>query len=233
MLQTEAQTLIQSASGADLPAPYLEAVAECESGGNPRAVSPTGAAGLFQISMTVAKEWGQAHGFATVDRLDIRQNVAMAAWHFRRILAAHKKAGLAHSWANLTHVGILTLGYTAGWSEVQGTAFLIRKVGPAKATVDTLISAAKATFPKSAIYNTGGGYMSAPVLRAHVLRVVQAYTANLGRAAPVVGPVAPVVPVQAGLGFEPSGWLLLAGMLAGGAAYLLSRTPSSAKERLV
>jgi Transglycosylase SLT domain len=228
-LTPEIEAFIRGQSGPDLPFAFLAATAEAESGGNPAARSPTGAVGLFQITSTVAVEWGQATGKQEVNRNDVAQNILMATWHLRRILKAYRAAGLAVDWRNLNHVALVSLGYTAGWSERQGVAYLIARIGPAKVTLDNAIATAMTLVPASNIYNTGKGYMSDPKLKAHVLRVVQLYAARLAGVA-TAGPIVAAQEVT-GPKPEPLGWLIAGGMLFGALAYLANKEPSNRRER--
>ncbi|WP_231968010.1 lytic transglycosylase domain-containing protein [Thermanaeromonas toyohensis] len=63
-----------------LPVALLEAVAEAESGFNPRAVSPAGAAGLMQLMPSTARALG------VTDVFDPWQNVLAGARYLRGLL---------------------------------------------------------------------------------------------------------------------------------------------------
>lgn len=180
---------IKANAGA-IPVAYLLALATAESSLNPKAKNGT-AVGLFQITVTVAQEYAKAKGLPRVDRADPTTNTKIAVWHLGRILknlSAHAKVNV--NWLDLGHAAIVALAYTAGWSETQGVPFLISRLrGEGRAvTVGNIIAIAQRLFPKSSIYNSGGGYMSSPLVATYVTNVTSHYARSLAGPLPVAAP---------------------------------------------
>ena len=67
----------------------VRAVIQAESGGDPQALSPKGAAGLMQLMPDTASEMG------AVDRFDPEQNIASGTRYLRRLLDRYNSVELA------------------------------------------------------------------------------------------------------------------------------------------
>lgn len=72
----------QESANTGVPSALILAIVAVESGGNPRAVSPTGAQGLMQLTAATARRYGASNPF------DPQSNVAAGA-RFLRDLMAH------------------------------------------------------------------------------------------------------------------------------------------------
>lgn len=160
------------------------AIFKNESGMNPAAQSRgSSATGLGQILSGTRELYnereGKAAGLAVAkqsDLLDAATNIRVSTWLIRTIADLYAStcpdAKWHHNWSNRDYVECVSLGYTAGWSDMEGVAGIIRRMTieqrKARPTADEVIKAAGEFYPLKAIYNTGGGYMSDPKLSAHV-----------------------------------------------------------------
>ena len=106
-----------SAHGDDIE-DLIPSIIMCESGGNPHAVSPVGAIGLFQITPIVLKEWNQHGGtfhedygigfrefiqFNIADLYNVKVNYAIADWYLHRLKNYYLKENytperMLHAW---------------------------------------------------------------------------------------------------------------------------------------
>lgn len=100
----------EAAQRFELPASWIRAVLQAESGGDPRAVSPNGAIGLMQIMPATWDELRVHHGLGT-DPFDPRDNILAGAAYLRqlhdrygsiRAMLAAYNAGPARYEASLT-----------------------------------------------------------------------------------------------------------------------------------
>lgn len=160
------------------------AIFENESGMNPSATSAgSSATGLGQILSGTRDLYnqreGKAAGLVVANQAALKDpatNIRVATWLLRTIAdlyaATCADAKWKHNWANRDYVECVSLGYTAGWSDMEGVAGIIRRMTIEKRmprpTADQVIKAAGEYYPLKAIYNRGGGYMSDPALSAHI-----------------------------------------------------------------
>lgn len=112
--------------GGSIPVAYLRALAQRESGMNPRSNAGKAAAqGLLQIVTVVRDSYNQRHGtsYTRDDTLNPDLNVKMAVELLQRIIAGyakHPSPNLRADWANPAFVQLLTAGWNAGYSEGGG-----------------------------------------------------------------------------------------------------------------
>lgn len=112
--------------GGSIPVAYLRALAQRESGMNPRANAGRDAAqGLLQITSTVRNSFNEANGtsYTRDDVLDPELNVRMATGLLKRIIAGyarHPSKNLRENWGSPAFVQLLTAGWNAGYSEGGG-----------------------------------------------------------------------------------------------------------------
>lgn len=99
----------QQSARSGVPPALIVALIQIESGGNPRAVSPTGAQGLMQLTPATARRYGASDPFDPVD------NVAAGA-RFLRDLMMHYRSNLR-----------LVL---AAWNVGQGAVDFVHGVPP-------------------------------------------------------------------------------------------------------
>lgn len=118
--------LFRRYGGSEIPVAYLRALAQRESGMNPRANAGKAAAqGLLQITTTARESYNQRHGTAWTrdDMLDAERNVAVATDLLRNIMAAYrvrKDVNFRPNWSNPEWVKLLTAGWNAGYSSGGG-----------------------------------------------------------------------------------------------------------------
>lgn len=180
-----------------VPTSFLQSLAYYESNNDPRAVSPTGADGLFQITQGVRDDFNRSTGrtFTENDMYDPAKCAEVAVWHLNQIQDEYfyevpEIFDLVWDqfWTNRQCVELLVLGYTAGWNTTQGVAMLANSwISRGRAPVDFTLEAcahyAGTMFPRSKIYvdpakrdaNGWGPYMSDPSLVTHVRKVVDGY----------------------------------------------------------
>lgn len=166
-----------------IPLAYLRALAWSESGLDPSATPPHGSAiGLFQILRAALDDFERRNGYPGMDLRNPADNTAVAVHLLGMIIAAYAARGLKANWNDPNFVGLLTLGYKAGWSSSQGVSYLIQRI-PRPWTVEKVIAAAQSHFPDSRLWSRQdssrpaghAGYMSDPSLRRAVADVVRDY----------------------------------------------------------
>ncbi len=138
--------------GGDVPVAYLRALAQRESGMNPRATDGP-AWGLLQVVEVVRKDYNQRHGtrYERRDLLDPAVNVAIAADVLTRIIDGfarfHPEApNLQADWSNPLFVELLTFSWNAGYSERGGVgrvASYLHRRGFDDFTLDDVVATAK------------------------------------------------------------------------------------------
>lgn len=118
--------------GGSIPVAYLRALAQRESGMNPRANAGKAAAqGLLQITTVAREAYNQRHGtsYTRDQSLDPDVNVRMATALLRNILTAYRKLGqpnLREDWGNPEFVRLLTAGWNAGYSLGGGVGKVVQ-----------------------------------------------------------------------------------------------------------
>ena len=197
-----------------VPVPFMKATAWSETRYKADATPPpaanSSAIGLFQMLDRTRGDFNKAteKSYTREDMKDPRKSAEAGAWHMRQI--AREYARVAPSvfgikgqagtfdWTNPRNVGLVSLGYTAGWSDVQGVAAVVRKmleggIAPDRITVDTVIQTGQKLWPKGTIYvdpklqvvnpttkKKEGPQWSDPVLAKHVNQIVTDYIAQSG-----------------------------------------------------
>lgn len=86
---------------AGIPTSYLPKVLGVESGGNPKAVSPTGAKGLYQFTKGTWKYINEKYDLGLTNPFDPAQNTKAAAYLAKENAAALAKANLPVNDTNL------------------------------------------------------------------------------------------------------------------------------------
>jgi hypothetical protein len=143
-----------AAFGPTLPTAYLRALAVHESGMQPNATSGAGR-GLFSIVPIKLKDFNERHGthFSLNDLLNPVVNVQVAAGFLRdAILAGYTKnhadvPNLREDWTNPRFVELVTLGWSAGYSERGGVgrvAAFLEQHGRRDITLDVVQATAAA-----------------------------------------------------------------------------------------
>ncbi len=133
-MQTESPyrgTVLEWAAKYELPPALLLALIDYESGGDPSAVNPaSGAAGLMQITAIVLKDYNNRHGtkWTRRDLLDPSLNIAMGAELLSRIAKTYASAGLKVDWRSRPFVGLVVLGWNAGYSKKAGVARVVSEL---------------------------------------------------------------------------------------------------------
>jgi hypothetical protein len=109
-----------------IPVAFLRALAQSESGLNPRATNRV-ATGLFQLLSVVRDDHNKLHGTAYTrdDLLDPTVNTIIAVAALRRIARSYAKnhphtPNLLTDWNNYRFAELLTFGWNKGWSERAG-----------------------------------------------------------------------------------------------------------------
>ena len=164
-----------------VPLAFLRALAWSESSMNPTAQAPgSSAVGLFQILQWTLQDFERRHDFPGMDRTNPSDATALAVDLLDQMVRTYAARGLREDWSDPNFVGLVALGYKAGWSNVQGVAHVLGTLPRSAWTVGGVTSAASALFPKSRLWGSGGGgYMSDPALRRAVERVVDDYFSDL------------------------------------------------------
>ena len=113
-----------------IPPAFLRAVMRHESGGNPRAVSPTGARGLMQITRGARETFNRATGarWSADDLFRPDVSVTIGAWLLRviaRSYARHHPRSLATDWGDARWLQLLVLGWNRGFSEEGGVGKVV------------------------------------------------------------------------------------------------------------
>jgi len=117
-----------------LPVAYLRALAQRESGLNPRAANPGGAdaaKGILQIVGVLRNDFNKRNGtsYTPEDMFDPEINVKIAAWLINSIVTAYAKhpdKNMKTDWANPEFVKLVTAGWNAGFSEGGGVGKVAR-----------------------------------------------------------------------------------------------------------
>ncbi len=192
-----------------VPPEFLKALSWHESGFKPaaRPVDKKGkpissATGFFQVLKATVElfnsEAKEAH-FTIDDMTDPAKATQVGSWLVAKIVKTYDASGapdLRTDWQDPIYAGLVALGYVAGWSDKQGVAAIGTRLHnrgyTAKLTPGVVAEYARQWYPDSAIYNTGGGYMSDPALLTHVKKIAADYadliTPFKSVAADVVGP---------------------------------------------
>lgn len=100
-----------AAKTAGLPASVLAAQLDAESGWNPKATSPVGAAGLAQFMPGTWATWGNG--------TDVLDPVAAIAAQGRFMGDLYRRAQTMATGTNLDPTGLALAGYNAGWGAVE------------------------------------------------------------------------------------------------------------------
>lgn len=115
-----------------IPIEYLRALAERESGTNPKARSHA-ARGLMQITPVVLKDYNTRHGtdYQPDHLFEPAINVALGCELLRLIIASYRRnhpriRNLQVDWSNPRFIELLTFGWNAGFSEVSGIGRVAR-----------------------------------------------------------------------------------------------------------
>lgn len=116
----------------DIPIEYLRALAQAESGMDPRARARSGARGLLQITTNPRLAFNKAHGthHRPEDLDDPNINAAIACWLLRFIATSYAThhpaiANMRTDWRNPRFVELLTFGWNAGFSEQGGVGAVV------------------------------------------------------------------------------------------------------------
>ncbi len=173
---------------AQLPPALLKAVAVVESSLNPAAQAPDSSAiGLGQITTVALREFNRRmHVDYTLEELtDPALNLQIVSFVLTCAVTALKKAGLKEDWLDPLWVGLVCLGYTAGYSARQGVAGLVqalqRRGEPI--TLEAVVHEARRSFPRSRFWVSPeltdarglGPFMSDSRLLARVQHEVSLY----------------------------------------------------------
>ncbi len=193
-----------------IPPALLRSLMWHESRNNPRAVSPTGARGIMQITSGALSDYNRARGtrYGADDLFRPQVSVAVGTWLLQTIArsyARHHPRSLATDWSDPRFVQLVVLGWNRGWSEEGGVGRVVgrleREGWPASAiTADTVVAHAARCGAAGTLYD-------AP--RAHVRwsgQVVASYLAagaaqNLASASRAdVGPIVAALALVTGIG---------------------------------
>jgi len=117
-----------------LPVAYLRALAQRESGMNPRAANPGGAdaaKGILQVVGVLRNDYNKRTGanYQPDDMFDPEVNVKIAAWLLNSIVTAygkHPDKNMKMDWSNPEFVKLVTAGWNAGFSEGGGVGKVAR-----------------------------------------------------------------------------------------------------------
>jgi hypothetical protein len=118
--------------GHRLPVAYLRALGVHESGLNPRAITHH-ARGLLQVVPQVRDFYDRHHGtrHQLADLFDPATNVRIASFAIATMIDVWAKRypdvpNLRPDWTNPEFVGLVTLGWNAGWSDEAGVGRVVR-----------------------------------------------------------------------------------------------------------
>lgn len=117
-----------------LPVAYLRALAQRESGMNPKAANPGGAdaaKGILQVVGVLRNDYNRRNGtsYTPEDMFDPEVNVKIAAWLLNSIVTAYNKhpdKNMKTDWSNPEFVKLVTAGWNAGFSEGGGVGKVAR-----------------------------------------------------------------------------------------------------------
>lgn len=139
--------------GHELPVAYLRALAYRESGLRPQ--QRTGSAiGILQVTPVVLRDFNrrESQRYTERDLLDPAYNVTIATSAIRTIVKSYQRnhaetPNMREDWSNLDFVGLLTLGWNAGWSEAAGVGRVVRYLNEHQiyetVTIDSVTKMAK------------------------------------------------------------------------------------------
>lgn len=147
--------------GEGIPVAYLRALAIRESNLDPRNVTHH-ARGLLQIVPSVLADFNKAHdgpAYTPDDLFKPEVSVEVCVWTLRRIIASYARQhpdipNLQEDWTNPDFVGLLTLGWCAGWSPTRGVGRVVDHIKKNTAVRDTINVDMVADFAKYAVNAT-------------------------------------------------------------------------------
>lgn len=196
---------------AQLPPALLKAIAVMESSLNPAAQAPDSSAiGLGQITTVALREFNrQMHvDYALEELTDPKLNLQIVDFVLTCVVKAlTKSTSLKPDWADPRWIGLVCLGYTAGYSARQGVAGLVHALESRgePVTLETVVREARRHFPRSRFWVAPeladahglGPFMSDSWLLDRVRREVSLYFQfrDEGMVLPAPPKVAPIVPV--------------------------------------
>jgi len=180
-----------------IPIQLLASNAWHESAFDPKAHPPdpahkgqllTNITGLGQITPGCLKTFNQLnhYSYTNADMEDPEKNSMVAAWLFRFIVDQYKKSGTATlatpNWDDPNWVSFVLLGYGGGYSPTAGVIRIVKEMEAKQIPAGQITPAnarlvAMKLFPKSHIYNNGGGQWSDPALLASVAVKLRDYLA--------------------------------------------------------
>jgi len=182
-----------------IPVQFIKSLIWHESGMDPTArplnskKQPiSSATGLGQVLGMVVDDFNKANGykFTLKDMEDPEKNLMVTTWLIKTIIKVYKQnTQLKENWDDPNWVGLLYLGYGAGFSSKQGVAYLVNYmekngIPPSQITPETVRLLAMKLFPSSKYYNNGGGYMSEPLLMTSINNKTRDYFALRGMPTP-------------------------------------------------
>lgn len=179
-----------------IPFAFLKSLAWHETRFDAHAVSPTNVPGMFQCTSAVRNMYNKKNGtkWTRDEMFDPYKCGLVACFLLNLIVDEYKQTGVIKPenfttfWRSSVDVGLIYLGYTAGWTREQGVPAItgrMREKG-VEITVPKVIETAGILYPKSKIYvdpkkrdaNGFGPYMSDPSLLPHIDHEVTDYFAN-------------------------------------------------------
>ncbi len=139
--------------GHELPVAYLRALGQRESGMRPQ-LRTGSAVGILQVTPVVLRDFNRRENqrYTERDLLDPVYNVTIAASALRTIIDSYARnhaetPNMREDWTNLEFVGLLTLGWNAGWSETAGVGRVVTFLNQMKVyetvTIDSVSKIAK------------------------------------------------------------------------------------------
>lgn len=115
-----------------VPPALILALIDMESGGDPNDVNPRShATGLMQVTKVVLRDYNKRHGksYTLEDLKDPELNIKIGAELLRRISMAYQKHNaLQPSWGNTAYVGLVVLGWNAGYSRASGVSYVLTRL---------------------------------------------------------------------------------------------------------
>ncbi len=125
------RSLVEKYAG-DIPPAYLLTLLHYESGGRPDCVMKTShATGLFQITWAALADYNREAGthFELEAMKDPELNTVIAVRTLHRIMKSYEKNHPesigAPDWSSPRYLGLLTLGWNAGYSEASGVGYVV------------------------------------------------------------------------------------------------------------
>ena len=118
-----------------VPSGLILALIDMESGGDPNDVNPnSNATGLMQVTRTVLIDYNKRHNLSLTleDVKDPETNIRIGVELLRRIALTYEKHnGMKPQWSNSAYVGLIVLGWNAGYSRKSGVSYVLARMAAA------------------------------------------------------------------------------------------------------